>query len=61
MVENVKPLLKLLNEVAPNEFAMKILKNDEVKIQPKTEEKYSVIRKSLIEKNTQFHTFKLKS
>ena len=61
MVKNVQPLLKLLNEVAPNEFEMKILKNDEVKVQPKTEEKYSVITKSLIEKNAKFHTFKLKS
>ena len=61
MVKNVQPLLNLLNEIAPNEFEIKIIKNEEVKIQPKTEEKYSFITKALLEKKTEFHTFKLKS
>ena len=61
MVENVQPLINLLNSVAKDEFEIKIIKNIEVKIQPKTEIAYSNITKALIEKNTQFHTFKLKS
>ena len=56
MVENVQPLINLLNSVAKDEFEIKIIKNIEVKIQPKTEIAYSNIT---IEKNTQFHTFKL--
>ena len=61
MVENVQPLISLLNSVAKDEFEIKILRDNEVKIQPIAEKSYSSITKSLIEKNTQFHTYKLKS
>ena len=50
MVKNVQALLNLLNKIAPNEFEIKIIKNEEVKIQPKIEEKYSLITKALVEK-----------
>ena len=61
MVENVQPLISLLNTVANNEFEIKILRDNEVKIQPHTEENFSKITEALSEKNTQFHTYKLKS
>ena len=60
MVENVQPLISLLTETAENDFEIKILKDKEVKIQTKTEEKYKLITKALIEKNTEFHTYKPK-
>ena len=56
MVKNVQPLLNLLNEIAPNEFEIKIIKNEEVKIQPKTIQPHYESTKK-----TEFHTFKLKS
>lgn len=60
MVENAQPLICLLNSVANNGFEIKVLRDNEIKIQPSSEETYSVITKALIEKNTQFHTYKLK-
>jgi hypothetical protein len=57
---NISPLTQLLNEVAKNEHELKILNNQQVKIQPKTTEKFSIIVKALKEKQTSFHTYKPK-
>ena len=59
-VENVNPLLELLNLIAKDNYVIKALGNNQVKIQPKNAEVYSAIIKALKEKNTQFHTYKLK-
>lgn len=59
-VKNINPLRKLLEEIAKNQYDLKILHGDEVRIQPKTTEKYTTIVKALREKDTEFHTYKMK-
>lgn len=59
-VQNIQPLTDLLVTVAEDQFLLKVLKEDQVKIQPKTSEKYSVIIQALAAKNTQFHTYQFK-
>lgn len=55
-VSNIQPLLKLLEEVAQGEHEVKVLRNERVKIQPKSAESYSTIYKELKKKNTEFYT-----
>lgn len=59
-VNNITPLTQLLEEIGKNEYERKVLSNDQVKINPKTSEKYSAIVKALTAKNTQFHTHQTK-
>lgn len=59
-VSNIQPLTDLLNKIANGEHLIKVLRNEEVKIQPKTSQAYSTIVKNLQEKGTEFHTYKLK-
>lgn len=59
-VKIIEPLIKLLESIAKNEYEIKVLHNDEVKIQPKTSDKYRIIVKALTEKKTEFHTFQRK-
>lgn len=59
-VSNIQPLRALLEQIAKDEYELKILQGNEVKIMPKTNEKYSAITKALTERNTEFHTYKLK-
>lgn len=59
-VKAIAPLHKLLDQIAKDEYDIKILYNDEVKILPKTSEKYTTITKALSERNTEFHTYQLK-
>lgn len=49
-VENIRPLLNLLQNIAKDKYDLKILRNNAVKMQPKTPESYSVISKALIKK-----------
>ena len=56
MVQNVQPLIVLLTDIAQIDFEIKILKDEEVKIQRKTDEKYSLITKALIDRKTEFHS-----
>lgn len=60
-VENIQPLNALLQQLAQDEYELKILNGEEVKIQAKDESTYSSITKALLERNTEFHTYKLKS
>lgn len=60
-VENIEPLTTLLNQIAPNEYEIRVLKQDEVKIQTVNEASYSALTKALLEKKTDFHTYKIKS
>lgn len=44
-VSNIQPLISLLNEHANEHYEIKILRNDQVKVQPKFSEVYSKIVK----------------
>ena len=59
-VENIQPLKKLLQDIADKNYELKLLKENELKIQPKTIEMYQVITKALVDQNTEFHTFRPK-
>ena len=57
-VVNIKPLIDLLNVIAPDKYVVKTLPNDQVRVQPTESPIYTSIIKALMEKNTEFHTFK---
>ena len=59
-VSVIKPLIDLLNEIAKDNYTIKVLPNNEVKIQPSSSEKFIPIVKALKKKNTEFHTFQRK-
>jgi hypothetical protein len=59
-IKDIQPLTKQLNITAGNGYFMKILPNDQVKVQPKSPECFSSIIKVLAEKEFDFHTFQLK-
>jgi hypothetical protein len=54
------PLLQLLDQIIPQLYEIKALAQNQVKVQPKNPESYRIITKVLLDRNTQFHTFKLK-
>jgi hypothetical protein len=56
----IPPLLQLLDQITPNLYEVKALAKNQVKVQPKTSESYRLITKALLDRNTQFHTYKLK-
>ena len=57
-VTNIKPLIELLNALEPNKCLVKTLFHDQVLVQPKESSVYSTIIKAVMEKNTEFHTYK---
>ncbi|KMQ85604.1 nucleic-acid-binding protein from transposon x-element [Lasius niger] len=59
-VNNIKPLTQLLNEHAGENYEIKVLHNEQVKIQPKSSEVYSIIVKQLELKETEFYTYRPK-
>ena len=59
-VQNIKPLKELLVTVSGNDFELKVLNGNQVKVLPKTVDKYRAIIHALIEKHTEFHTYQLK-
>ena len=59
-VEDIRPLKGMLNKIAENNYTLKLLSNNEVKIQPNTSEKYLPIIEELKKKNTEFHTYQRK-
>lgn len=59
-VSNIQPLSKMLEEVAPDDYEIKILQGEKVKIQAKTSESYSTIYKELKSRNTEFYTYQPK-
>lgn len=59
-VQNIKPLQKLLDNIAQGCYTLKILNNDQVKIQSNKSEKYLPIITALKEKNTEFFTYQRK-
>ena len=59
-VQNIQPLKELLVAVAGDDFEVKVLTGNQVKIQPKTADKYKTIIQALAEKHTEFHTYQPK-
>lgn len=59
-VENIGPLYKLLDVEAKDNYTLKILYNNQVKIQLGTLEKYIPVTEALKAKNTEFHTYQQK-
>jgi hypothetical protein len=59
-VKYIQPLIQLLDELAKDNYITKTLRHDQVKIQPLKSEVYSTILKALMEKNTEFYTYKPK-
>ena len=57
-VTNIKPLSELLNTIAKDKYLVKTLHNDQVRVQPTESSVYTIIIKALIDKNTEFHTYK---
>lgn len=60
-VEQVNPLITLLNEMAPKKYTLRVLANNQVKIQLETIEAYKAVLKILLEKKTELHSFQIKS
>lgn len=59
-VGNIQTLIHLLNEITPNSYAIKILNNDQVRIQSGSSLHYAIRVNNLKERNIEFHTFKPK-
>jgi hypothetical protein len=59
-VHNIQPLHDLLIKIAVDAFELKVLQENQVKIQPKSPDAYRTIIKALAEKNTEFHTYQPK-
>lgn len=59
-VSNIQPLIALLDEHVNDSYEIKVLRNEQVKIQPISSAAYSVIVKQLEIKQTEFYTYKLK-
>ena len=57
-VVNIKPLIELLNVTAPNKYIVKTLSNEQARVQPTESSIYTMLIKALVEKHTEFHTYK---
>lgn len=60
-VSRITPLYEKLNEIAKDKYTLKVMGTERVKIQSLSKEAYSAIFKALEEKQTQFHTYEIKS
>jgi len=60
-VENIIPLKQLLENIAKDKYTIKILRNNQVKIQPLSSEKYLPIMEALKKKGTQGFTYQSKN
>lgn len=59
-VSNIQPLYNMLNDTVTDQYEIKILRGEQVKIQPKTTEAYTKIYKELQKRETEFYTYKPK-
>ena len=59
-VESMQSLGDLLEQIIPSLYIIKVLRSDEIKIQPNNIDIYRIVTKALQEKNTEFHTFRPK-
>jgi hypothetical protein len=55
-VQNIQPPKELLVAVTGDDFESKVLSGNQVKIQPKSADKYKTKIQTLAEKHTEFHT-----
>ena len=59
-MENIQSLKTILAAIVPDQYEIKVLRADEIKIQPKNIECYRLVKKALEEKTHEFHTFRPK-
>lgn len=59
-VKDINPLTTLLREIASNEYTLKIINSEEVKIQCTSIDSYDLVVKELKIKNTEFHSYQKK-
>jgi hypothetical protein len=52
--------MRLFEQIAKQQYEIKALVGNQVKVQPKASESYRTVTKALAEKCTEFHTYKLK-
>ena len=57
VVQNIQPFKELLVAVTGDDFELKVLTDNQVKIQPKAADKYKAIIQALAEKRTEFYTY----
>jgi hypothetical protein len=60
-VHHIKPLEELLVRIAGSEFEIKVLHDNQVKVQTQTSDKYRTIVRALVERSTEFHTYQPKT
>lgn len=60
-VEHLEPLVTLLKNSTPNQFEVKSLRNNQVKVIPFSVESYKIIVDVLEKSNAEYHTYKLKT
>lgn len=59
-VKNIQPLNQLLNTIAKDKHLIRVLNEEQVKVQAQTNEIYDNIVKALDEKQTEYHTYRKK-
>ncbi|KAL7290456.1 hypothetical protein TKK_0016144 [Trichogramma kaykai] len=59
-VADISPLLETLDLIATNEYILKIINNNHVKITILNQEKYQKLIQELKDENTQFYTYQSK-
>jgi hypothetical protein len=63
-IKSLKPVLRtrrnLLEQVAEQHYEIRALADNRVKVQPKTSDSHTTVIKTLAEKHTELHTYKLK-
>jgi hypothetical protein len=59
-IKNISPLIEVLEQIAKQQYEIKALTDNQVKVQPKTSESYRKMTKALVKICTEFHTYKLK-
>jgi hypothetical protein len=58
--KNISSFIQLQEQIANQQYEIKALADNQVKVQPKTSESYRTIIKALAEKRTECHTCELK-
>lgn len=59
-VSNIQPLISLLNKLVKGDYNIKVLRDEQIKINPRTLQAHSIIVNELQIKETEFHTYKPK-
>jgi hypothetical protein len=58
-VQNISPMIELLEQIAKEQYEIAALTDNHIKVQHKTSECYGTIVKALAVRRTEFHTYKL--